>query len=297
MKNFTVERSLSIVQHAFDGMLVIDSDKRIILMNKAGMRMFGLHQCDMNGLYLNALIPVRYHVQHDIKVKAFSESDEISRNMQQKKSIAAYGVRKNGDEFPLEVSISQLSIDGKIEMLAIIRDVSVRTQEMEKLLEAATQDELTGLPNKRKFNEELSKAIIRANRYNQPMSMILTDLDNFKRINDKNGHNEGDIVLMRIAKLLQENVRKSDFLCRWGGEEFIILLPNTNLDSALLLAEKLRLAISSRIFFCDENNYTITASFGVTQLDNSKEDSSSFFKRVDSKLYEAKDAGRNCIKF
>jgi diguanylate cyclase (GGDEF)-like protein len=123
-------------------------------------------------------------------------------------------------------------------------------------------------------------------------SLIILDIDNFKRINDHRGHDAGDRVLQKVAEIIQRNIRSSDFLGRWGGEEFIIILPHTRKEFAIALAEKIRLAIADAIF---EPNKTllVTVSLGIADLDT-HQDFADTFKRADNALYKAKQLGKNC---
>lgn len=170
--------------------------------------------------------------------------------------------------------------------------VSARTHELQYL---ANFDELTGIYNRRKFNELFDSETERAKRYNQPLSLVLLDIDHFKMINDKYGHNEGDEVLKAIAEILRKHLRRSDVYARWGGEEFIILMTHTSLDTAGQVAEKLRgLLCDVRYGNINEN---ISASFGVSSL-HTEEQITPLIKRADDALYDAKRNGRNrvCVK-
>ncbi|MBK8186724.1 MAG: GGDEF domain-containing protein [Cellvibrio sp.] len=123
-------------------------------------------------------------------------------------------------------------------------------------------------------------------------SLIMIDIDYFKRINDRRGHDAGDRVLQLVSEIIQTRIRKTDYLGRWGGEEFIVILPNTNKEFSLALSEKLRLIIYDTLFEPD-NPLSVSASFGVAEkLPN--EDFAMTFKRVDNALYAAKNQGRNC---
>ena len=168
-----------------------------------------------------------------------------------------------------------------------------KLKEKSNLLEyQASHDKLTGLFNRNRFDELYEKEIKRARRYNNDLSLILFDIDNFKMINDSYGHQTGDEVLKEIAKIILGNVREQDINVRWGGEEFLILLPQTNLLGAFTVANKIRTSIETNIF--TTNSLNITASFGVTQL-LENDDESSFITRSDKFLYEAKKTGKNKV--
>ncbi|MDD5399865.1 MAG: diguanylate cyclase [Sulfurimonas sp.] len=156
----------------------------------------------------------------------------------------------------------------------------------------ASIDPLTSLYNRNKFLElYLSSYKTMAERDNS-MSLIIIDIDHFKKINDAYGHNVGDEVLVKISHELQKTLRNIDIVCRWGGEEFVILLPATDMDNALLLAEKLRAHIEELNI---DKAGKITASFGVTKVVKDDE-LKSVIERADRALYEAKASGRNCVK-
>jgi len=155
----------------------------------------------------------------------------------------------------------------------------------------ATTDPLTKIANRHKLNMVMDILIHRSQRYNLPLSIIFFDIDSFKKINDKLGHETGDEILVELSALVTSTIRSADLLARWGGEEFIILLPETNHAQARELAEKLRKIISEHHFVITAK---LTCSFGVTQL-RKEDDEASLLKRVDTALYSAKDSGRNRV--
>ncbi len=159
------------------------------------------------------------------------------------------------------------------------------------LHQQANTDSLTELYNRHYFNERLGQEILSAERYNRSLSLILLDIDVFKQINDNFGHLAGDGVLIELAALMQSMVRQSDILARWGGEEFVILVQETNGDFSHLLAEKLRQSIARHDFSLKKK---ITCSFGVTEY-ISGETLTDFINRADKALYQAKEMGRNRV--
>jgi diguanylate cyclase (GGDEF)-like protein len=167
--------------------------------------------------------------------------------------------------------------------------VTDRDRELERI---ATTDKLTGAYTRMKFDEIMEREIGRFKRHNEPLSLIMFDIDNFKEINDTYGHSIGDNVLRKIAGITKETIRKIDYLVRWGGEEFMIISPETNIEEAHALAERLREAIESYRF---NKVGKVTGSFGVTEI--KKEDTTdTFIKRVDSVMYEAKTQGKNRVE-
>jgi len=161
----------------------------------------------------------------------------------------------------------------------------------EKLFELATRDGLTNIYNRAYFVDSFKNKLEEFRRTMQPFSLILLDIDYFKNINDEYGHLKGDEVLKEFSGILKMNIRKSDVLCRWGGEEFIILLTNTDGETAVILAEKIRSYIEQYSF---KEMKSITASFGVIQCQTDDAEDR-IFKRLDNSLYLAKVSGRNKV--
>jgi len=155
----------------------------------------------------------------------------------------------------------------------------------------AKRDALTGALRKDAFNEIFGVKIMEAKHVEQPLSLIIFDIDFFKKINDTYGHLAGDKVLQEVAEVVRQNIRKSEYFVRWGGEEFIVLLPGTGLQSAQMVAEKIRRAVEEHAF--DEVG-RVTCSFGVTQL-HPDDTIATFLQRADEALYEAKRGGRNRV--
>ena len=154
-------------------------------------------------------------------------------------------------------------------------------------------DTLSGLYNRRFMNKKIEEKISKYKRYKIPFSVLLIDVDFFKKINDTYGHDKGDFVIKRISNLLKQNIRDSDICARWGGEEFLILVPNNNLDGALILANNLKELIEKNNFEIKEN---VTISIGVSTFDeNSSQEK--LLKSADIALYKAKENGRNRTEF
>ncbi|WP_432742650.1 GGDEF domain-containing protein [Methylobacter sp. G7] len=161
----------------------------------------------------------------------------------------------------------------------------------------ALRDTLTGLPNRHAYNECLETELARWKRYHSPLSLIVWDIDHFKNINDSYGHKAGDKVLQLIAKQLSEHSRTTDFISRFGGEEFTMLLPNTDSQSALILANQLRQTIEKTGFNASGTSVAITVSCGITAFITDDTDETAF-ERADQALYQAKQQGRNrCCVF
>lgn len=162
-----------------------------------------------------------------------------------------------------------------------------------KLLELLNKDTLTGIYNRFKFNIEVNNLINSVKAGDISLSLILFDLDDFKQINDLFGHVAGDKIIKEIVNLVSLNIRKGDIFARWGGEEFVLLLPNTEIEQAVLLGERIRKAIENYDF---EKVGKVTCSFGITQYSKTQ-DAEAFLKEADYYLYEAKKAGKNIVMY
>ena len=175
-----------------------------------------------------------------------------------------------------------------VAILGVSRDVTERRRITEELRILSITDPLTGVFNRRHFMEELHREMGRSNRYDVPFSLIMLDVDHFKAVNDRFGHEAGDRVLAGMVELIRKRLRVSDILARWGGEEFLIIAVNTTLQRAAKLAEDLLKQLQNRLF---PEVGALTASFGVTQY-RSSESSDAVLTRVDNLLYQAKEEGR-----
>ncbi len=200
-------------------------------------------------------------------------------------------VTKDGNEKWVELRANAVQHRGTPAVLINLSDMTERKRLEEQLKNAATIDRLTGVCNRQTFETELIREVKRSLRHHTQFSLIMADIDNFKNINDTYGHQVGDYVLATIAQLVKKNIRGYDTLGRWGGEEFMILAPESPLKSAVYLAEKLKVLIEQNLF---RTVTKVTASFGVAQFADESPDN--LVKRVDDALYVAKSNGRNRVE-
>ncbi len=163
---------------------------------------------------------------------------------------------------------------------------------LEKLENLSITDQLTGLYNRRFFDQQFEHEQEKVNRYGMPLCVIMVDIDYFKTINDRFGHQIGDNVLVEFSQLIKQGIRSTDILSRWGGEEFIALLPETSLANAAIIAEKLRKLVEEHVFSTADK---LTASFGVAQVEKRQSTRRNAIQDVDAALYRAKREGRNRV--
>lgn len=182
----------------------------------------------------------------------------------------------------------------------VLASLDAASQALHRQKEAAEAlartDPLTGLANRRAFDEAARLEVQRALRYGTPLALVLADLDHFKSINDSFGHHSGDEVLRHCARILSATVRNVDLVGRWGGEEFVILMPDTGLVEAVQAAERFRQAIAGTPVPLGERSCQCTASFGVAALQRGTADLEALLNRADAALYRAKERGRDRVE-
>ncbi|MBA1149436.1 GGDEF domain-containing protein [Ectothiorhodospiraceae bacterium WFHF3C12] len=170
-----------------------------------------------------------------------------------------------------------------------------RERSERRLAEQASTDALTGLANRSHLKTVFQRELDRAERQPVPLSLILMDLDHFKRVNDRHGHEAGDAALVHVAALLRQRLRATDVACRQGGEEFAILLVDSDIDAAAGVAEALRASLGARPVRLGAAEIPLTASFGVAQLGADGHDLDRLLSAADERLFAAKARGRNCV--
>ncbi len=288
----STSRFRSVVDAAYDAIITIDQEHNITLFNRAAENLFGYDSSEMIGQPLLQLIPEAHRAKHDSYVHQFARSPVVSRQMDERNRI--YGLHRDGTLLPVEIAISKINVDGLLEFTAIIRDIEDRVRVMDQLQKQAETDELTGLPNRREFLEFMERHL----RSSGDLSVLMLDIDHFKVVNDTYGHDAGDEVLTVLAKVGTSIIRKVGIFARWGGEEFMVALPQTDLEHAQTIAEQLRVTIANQDFTHSWHigrPIPFTVSIGVSMRTTGETDVSAILKRVDEALYKAKESGRNRV--
>jgi diguanylate cyclase (GGDEF)-like protein/PAS domain S-box-containing protein len=206
-------------------------------------------------------------------------------------------IRMNGETIWVEMSAQAYSDEtGAVTHIdGLLSDITERKNLQEELTRKAHTDDLTGVYNRRYFKERLQKEICKARRSENPLSLIMIDVDFFKSINDRFGHDSGDKALQRITTVCREALRGDDIFGRLGGEEFAVILPNLTLYKAKQVAERLRMMVESERIRAGRSTIRITVSIGLCQFGGEITESEALLKAADEALYEAKQKGRNQV--
>lgn len=273
-----------------DAVIVIDEHGLVQEFNPAAERMFGYEAVEMLGTSVNALMPNDMAEQHDGYLA--SPRAMLSRDMTGGRQVNAR--RRDGSEFPVEVTVGEARVNGRRLHVGVVRDITERRAFENKLVEFATIDSLTGALNRRAFMEAAHAALTLARRHGRPLSLLMLDADHFKTVNDTHGHHVGDAVLMRLSALARTCVRGTDSFGRLGGEEFAILLPETDGEHAIEVAERLLSTVRSAEVAGDEGAIVrFTVSIGLVALGSDIADVEELLRRADRALYRAKSLGRD----
>ena len=205
---------------------------------------------------------------------------------------------REDEEFWIDTHIVPLrDAHGRVTHFATIgRDLSATKRLQQELQSMASTDPLTGLLNRRRFLEQADKEFLRSQRYQHELSAVMLDIDHFKAINDTRGHFVGDQVLIALSRAAENLLRDIDILCRWGGDEFVILMPETPLAGAAILAERLREMLARLAVDTTVGTVRFTVSAGVAARSESDAGLTDILQRADTALYAAKQHGRNRIQ-
>lgn len=286
------EQSLRLHQftlnHAQEEVFWVGKDAKILDANEPACQMLGYSREEMLSLSvpdIDPCFPMETWAEHwqELKSKGTLRFESMQRT-------------RDGRQFPIEIVANYMEYEGTEYNCALARDISERKRFETELELRANTDFLTQVGNRRHFMEEAERERARATRYGTPLSLMMLDIDFFKRINDTYGHAAGDETLRQIADACRQNLREVDIVGRMGGEEFAVLLPETDLQAATEAAERLRLAIAQVAVATDiEPAPTITASIGVSALRTEDDSLDSLLTAADNALYEAKRGGRNRV--
>ncbi len=276
-----------------DGLVLVDDQGRVAFWNRAAEEMFGYAREEALGRLLHEMVALPAdleRVRTGFPDFALGGGGPLVGRLTEMTAR-----RKDGSHFPVELSISAFRLRGRWWAVGTARDITDRKVAEARLREMATTDSLTGILNRRRFLELAADELERARRYQRDTALIMFDVDHFKQVNDSQGHAAGDQVLRGLTATARETLRGADILGRIGGEEFAVLLPETDLPAASRAAERLRRAAESMELLTDGGPFAVTVSLGVVLL-NPGETLEDLLKRADQALYRAKQGGRNRVE-
>ncbi len=292
------EKFSRIFNYSNDAIFILDAEHKVIInANPMAHKMLAYPALRLKGMHLQQVLPphARDFIEQSRKYMESNKGWTLQTEFQ----------TQDLHIIPAEISASAINTDESTIIIAIVRDISLRVkweEEREKLIRSLSEknrllesmvhmDSMTQLYNHQYVLELLEKEMIRARRYDLPLSIIMLDLDHFKVLNDKYGHQFGDEILIQTAHTITRTCREVDILGRYGGEEFLLVLPNTSLEEGVNLAERIRENISNLSW--KHSEISLTISGGVTFWNGQSQ--TEFIKRADDCLYQAKERGRNQI--
>ncbi|MCE5263366.1 MAG: diguanylate cyclase [Deltaproteobacteria bacterium] len=242
---------------------------------------------------LDEEVAIRTNDEMDQLVVAFNGMQSALASSERERREAYDALLKARDE--LEIRVEQRTADLREAGEKLNREIAERMRVAKVFEESAMTDPLTGVPNRRTMADHMQHEIVRSRRGKTPLTILMLDLDHFKKVNDEHGHDAGDKVLIEAGRRMKELIRGQDLLARWGGEEFIILLPETPLAGGMIVAEKIRRRVAGEPFAVSGAALHVTLSIGVATLAGDQQ-AEEMIKSADMALYAAKQNGRNRVE-
>jgi diguanylate cyclase (GGDEF)-like protein/PAS domain S-box-containing protein len=282
----------SLLETAPDGIVIVNKNGSIEIVNKQLQCLTGYTANDLIGQSVEILIPERFKTHKQQRDKYLSNPHT--------RKMGSFGTdlfvrRKDGSEFPADISLSPLKLTSGMLISSSIRDITERKQVDDLLTYQANYDDLTGLVNRREFERRTERLLSTVRQNKSEHALCFMDLDQFKVVNDTCGHIAGDEMLRQLSSLLNIEVRHRDTLARLGGDEFAILMEYCSLENAQRVAASLQKAIQDFRFSWEGHNFRISVSMGLVAITESTFDLTELLSIADVSCYMAKEKGRNCI--
>lgn len=274
-----------VLDHAAEGIITIDATGTILAFNRAAERVFGYSSAEAVGRSIDLIVPPDQRAQHDASLGRYLERVGPGTPTVRRQVMAA---RRDGTPFPIEMSISATEVGGERLVTAILLDITERRQFEERIGRLAHFDELTALPNRVSFLEQLDRLLALAERQQQKVGLLFLDLDGFKPVNDALGHEAGDRLLQLVAARLNAQARESDYTARLGGDEFTVILPLVSGRAAAEEAARRIGHVLAQPFDLGPRAVTIGASIGIALFPDDATDAKKLIHVADTRMYDAK---------
>lgn len=287
------QRFRSAVEASPNAMIMVDETGLIILTNSQVDKLFGYEPNALIGKNVVVLIPESKQGTH---AKHIAQHFKLPIDGEIGVGRKLYALHRNGHEFRVEIRLTTIVNQEGNYTIASVVDITERLEYETRINQLINFDPLTGLPNRQMLSERVRHEIQAAYRGNKHLAVMFMDLDNFKNVNDTLGHLFGDLLLMEVGQRLQSVLRATDMVARVGGDEFIILLPDSGEGAAARVASKI-LKLMSKSCFIQEHDLTITPSIGIAVFPENGGDFEILSQRADNAMYRAKEEGRNCFRF
>jgi len=299
----------AIINTSLDSVIEMNAQGCVTNWNTRAESVFGWRKEEALGRSLhNMIIPKRHRAAHQRGLARYLATGEI---VLLKRRIEVTALRRNGEEFPIEMAIVPIGVGKELRFASFISDITERKQMLEQMHQLAFYDALTKLPNRRLLNDRLNQVMAASRRSGRYCALIFLDLDNFKKLNDAHGHAMGDLLLIEAAQRLIACVREVDTVARFGGDEFVVLLGELDLDQtesmrqARIVTEKIRTSMAAPYQLTmtqpglpnSSVEHQCSASIGAVLFGNQEVSQADVLKRGDMAMYRAKEEGSNLIRF
>ncbi len=285
----------SIISNVMDGIITINDNGNIEGFNPAAEQIFGYSQQEILGQNVKILMPEPDQSAHDGYILHYLQTGQSKILNVRGREVTA--IRKNGEHFPMELSISKMALGEQNYFVGIARDITERKQAEQKIAHLAHYDYLTDLPNRALFVDTLDHSLALAKRNHCKLAVMFLDLDGFKNVNDTLGHDAGDLLLQSVALRLKETIRNSDTVARVGGDEFTFILYNTDYQENVSLVASKIIATLSEPFILNSNICHIGGSMGIASYPDDSTSVKELIIQADAAMYLAKQNGKNNYKF
>lgn len=284
------ERFDALLVSVTESVVLCDARGAIETINPAACDLFDYNPEDVTGRSLAALLGSPHQDEYAAYLREYAHERDVPILGLTREAM---GRRKDSSSFPIELTLTEMRPYGNRMLAAVIRDISERKKVEAQWRHLAEHDPLTALMNKRRFEQEIDKYVAYASRYGGAGAILVIGIDSFKYLNDTLGHKTGDELLQKVAGQIRSRMRKTDILARIGGDQFGVLLHESDREKTAAIAEELRTLVESNRFVIDRQSFRVTVSAGITHLDDVKLGGKELIAQAEAAMYEAKESGRN----